>query len=497
MSLGIDEFKGELSAAIDAVPPGIPDPLSALHARLGGRRSPLKLARDRPSGGRNSNRSRLAGAVGFAIVIVVAAVAIVAVPGASHGSHSQGLLGGSTGPCPGSTPGCGSPEGTANLLAAGRWSSFPGGPLIPRHDESYVWTGNELIIWSGVANTAGRQGALSDGAAYNPSTRAWHLLPPSPLTGRANASAVWTGTEVIVWGGEAVGNFGIPKGDLNAQGASYTPSTNTWRLLPAAPIKARNDPALIWTGRQMIVFGGQNADGSWVANGAVYDPASDSWNALPAFPEPHPAALILSLTPVGATAVWTGDELLAWVSYDMRFRGSTASEATLGAALRPGSATWDPLSSPSPVPSSDGVSTVWTTAVWTGSEALLFGTVYCAETCRTSFPSTGTVYAYHPDSSTWTKMPVPTNPSGPVISTGRAIVILSSGQLMANTSVGWYVPRFGLAFDIATGKWVRLPVPSPTPYGDEVWTGRQLLIWSSGGTDSAASYLELVPASGT
>jgi hypothetical protein len=302
---------------------------------------------------------------------------------------------------------------------------------------------------------------------------------------------------VIIWGGEAVGNFGIPKGDLNAEGASYTPSTNTWRLLPAAPIRARNDPTLIWTGRQMIVFGGQNADGSWVANGAAYDLASDSWNALPAFPKPRPAAPILGLTPVGATAVWTGDELLAWVSYDVRFSGGTASAASLGAVLRSGSATWDPLSKSSPDPSTDGVTTVWTTAVWTGSEALLFGRVYCAETCRTAFPSTGTVYAYHPDSSTWTKMPVPTNPSGPVISTGRAIVILSSGQLMAHTSLGWYVPRFGLAFDIATGKWLMLPVPSPTPYGDEVWTGRQLLIWSSGGTDSAASYLELVPASGT
>jgi hypothetical protein len=502
MSLGIEEFKEQLSAAIDAVPPGVSDPLSALYARERRHRNPLKLAWARPDRGRDTHRRRLVAAIGFAVVIAVAAVAIVTVPGASHGPRTQGLLAGSTGPCPGSPPGCGSPEGTASALAAGRWSSIPGGPLSPRHDETYVWTGSALIIWGGVTTGGGLQIALSDGAAYNPSTRTWRLLPSSPLSGRANASAVWTGTEVIIWGGEGIGIYGTPSGKLNAEGASYTPSTNTWKLLPDAPIESRNDATLIWTGRQMIAFAGQDAGGNAVPNGAVYDPESGSWNALPTFPRPHPAVPGLSLVPLGATAVWTGDELLAWVSYDVRLSSTRSSVATMGAVLHPGSATWDLLTKSSSNLSNDALNTVWSTAVWTGSEVLLFGSVRCFETCNVSWPSAGTVYAFHPDSNMWTKMTVPTDPIGPVISTGRAIVIFNSGELLRHAQTGTliphaplnlYVPRFGLAFDIATAKWLRLPVPSPSPGGDEVWTGRQFLFWWSGGTDSAASYLELVP----
>ena len=58
-----------------------------------------------------------------------------------------------------------------------------------------VWTGSEMIVWGGfsVANTGGR---------YNPSTDSWTAtsLTNAPSY-RYGHTAVWTGTEMIVWGG--------------------------------------------------------------------------------------------------------------------------------------------------------------------------------------------------------------------------------------------------------------------------------------------------------
>jgi hypothetical protein len=39
---------------------------------------------------------------------------------------------------------------------------------------------------------------------YDPTTNTWSPLPKSPLRGREPAVTAWTGTELIIWGGQAV-----------------------------------------------------------------------------------------------------------------------------------------------------------------------------------------------------------------------------------------------------------------------------------------------------
>jgi N-acetylneuraminic acid mutarotase len=39
------------------------------------------------------------------------------------------------------------------------------------------------------------------GFAYDPKADRWTSLPRSPLSARAAATAVWTGREVLLWGG--------------------------------------------------------------------------------------------------------------------------------------------------------------------------------------------------------------------------------------------------------------------------------------------------------
>jgi hypothetical protein len=66
------------------------------------------------------------------------------------------------------------------------------------------------------------------------------------------AGAVWTGVEVLIWGGGT------------EPGARYSPVDDRWVALPAlnAPA-ARSQAAIVWTGTEMIVWGGgaQQTDG--------------------------------------------------------------------------------------------------------------------------------------------------------------------------------------------------------------------------------------------
>ncbi len=61
-----------------------------------------------------------------------------------------------------------------------------------------------MIVWSGDASASGTTGPLNnDGKLYNPATNTWgNSLPTlNAPTARFLSSAVWTGTEMIIWGG--------------------------------------------------------------------------------------------------------------------------------------------------------------------------------------------------------------------------------------------------------------------------------------------------------
>src|SRR5207248_11715880 len=71
-------------------------------------------------------------------------------------------------------------------------------------------------------------------------------------------AAVWTGSEMIVWGGSDAG--GNP---LNS-GGRYNPSTDSWTAMSTVNAPSRSNLA-VWTGKEMLVSGGK------------YDPLTDHW----------------------------------------------------------------------------------------------------------------------------------------------------------------------------------------------------------------------------
>jgi hypothetical protein len=191
---------------------------------------------------------------------------------------------------------------------AGSWQRLPAAP-IPGGSSPYagVWTGNELLLHGPFSRIeCGKYVGRSVGAAYQPATRTWRILPPAPgpvqnieggyqavWTGRellgwgmgldaaynpaanrwrriaAGGSAwgvmVWTGRQVLTWGGGCCGE------DV-AGGAAYTPAADHWSRLPAAPLAGRQQTAGVWTGRELIVVGGNNTDGKVFADAAAYNP---------------------------------------------------------------------------------------------------------------------------------------------------------------------------------------------------------------------------------
>ena len=66
-------------------------------------------------------------------------------------------------------------------------------------------------------------------------------------TGRSGHTAVWTGAEMLIWGG-----FPAPNG-----GGIYDPSSDTWGAISQIGQPApRDSHGAVWTGTQMLIWRG-------------------------------------------------------------------------------------------------------------------------------------------------------------------------------------------------------------------------------------------------
>jgi hypothetical protein len=149
----------------------------------------------------------------------------------------------------------------------------------------------------------GPSGWLKADARDCPPAQGSWWIDAVPPESRGGHTAVWTGSEMIIWGG---GSMFVPSGDtpwLLNTGGTYDPVTDAWAAITTegAP-SPRQAHTGVWTGSQLIVWGGLTwplpLGGSVPVNdGFAYDPVSDSWTPL----SPSP------LDPRHLhTAIWTG-----------------------------------------------------------------------------------------------------------------------------------------------------------------------------------------------
>src|SRR5581483_8241053 len=124
----------------------------------------------------------------------------------------------------------------------------PAGPL------SAVWAGDRMFVWD----------ASSQMATYDPKSDTW--APVSRETGvevrptsghLSGPSLVWTGCEVIVWGGA----IGVRPTRYLRNGSRYDPATDTWAPIPDGGPEATDSHKAVWTGTEMLIWPGGGSEG--------------------------------------------------------------------------------------------------------------------------------------------------------------------------------------------------------------------------------------------
>jgi N-acetylneuraminic acid mutarotase len=359
---------------------------------------------------------------------------------------------------------------TAGALAHGRWSRLPAAPIGPRDTPAAAWTGRELLVWGG---SSGPRGATlrADGAAYDPARRAWRPLAAAPLAARTQHSGVWTGRELLVWGGYDH----LARNDLHVAGtgAAYDPAHDRWRRLPPAPLAARAGQAAVWTGREMLLVGGYPAVRTdqvrGYTDGAAYDPAHDRWRRIA--PSPPLAGSL-----VAQHVVWAGDRLLVWSDWERVRRQGNQIETTSGGdawSYDPEADRWATLPRTAGQPALGGAA-----LVWTEQEVLSIG----GRPYGGPAPLQGPGGRYAPTGNRWRGMatgPLDTAALPTALWTGSALLVWNGNSELSGPGGRGYRPGDGAAWDASRDRWVRLP---PSPWGGlannaAVWTGRAALFW--------------------
>jgi N-acetylneuraminic acid mutarotase len=324
----------------------------------------------------------------------------------------------------------------------GRWRSTAALTGAAGSGHTAVWTGTEMIVWGGndIWWFSPDDGHVGDGYRYDPATDAWAPLSDAGApSARRGHVAVWTGSEMIVWGGsiELVSNPGNPPQVdtvLRLDGARYHLASDTWS--PISSVNAPIDPATaaVWTGGEMIVWTG--------AAGAKYDPTTDSWRALPAPQEPI----------LGAKAAWTGSKLIVW--------GSSAHAAgSTGAVYDPATNSWQAISNANAPRRLGGQS-----VVWTGTELIVWGGYGNGEV------DSGAIYNL--EANAWrplTNCGASPRAEHTAVWSGAEMIVWGGSN--ANT---------GQAYDPITDTWRQLDVvnaPAAPGGHTAVWTGHAMIVW--------------------
>ena len=100
---------------------------------------------------------------------------------------------------------------------------------------------------------------MTTGGRYNPGTDSWIATNTSNApSARESYTVVWTGSEMIVWGGSYFD--GSNRFYLNT-GGKYNPGMDNWTATSITNVPSgRTDHTAVWTGSEMIVWGGNDGD---------------------------------------------------------------------------------------------------------------------------------------------------------------------------------------------------------------------------------------------
>jgi N-acetylneuraminic acid mutarotase len=331
---------------------------------------------------------------------------------------------------------------TAAPWLAGAEAGIP----AARIGHTAIWSGQELVVWGGYL---GNEIYANSGGRYDPGQDLWTTATTfGAPSARQSHSAIWTGTEMIVWGGFGASSY------FNS-GGRYQPAVQLWNAMTASGAPAaRSDHASVWTGSRMIVWGGRNATG-YLADGGLYDPTDDQWTAL-----------TLSGAPAArhsAVAVWTGDRFLVWGG-EAAF-GPVNSGGRLLADADGTTQTWETISTSGAPSARTGHS-----AVWTGAKMIIWGG-------RNGDSFFGDGALYDPAADTWTALPTAGAPSARA---GHAALWTGAEMLVQGGADASGAFSSGGAYDPVANTWRALNTagnPTARSGAKAVWSGTELIVF--------------------
>lgn len=295
-------------------------------------------------------------------------------------------------------------------------------PFEPRAGHVAVWTGEELLIYGG-ASGSHDTAPLTTGLAFDPDAGSWRDIRPSPesLEWWPTLNAVWTGDQLLVAGRTS-------GADETVRVLSYSPTEDIWSVSPPLPGDRTAVGAMAWTGTEVILVGG---DLHYPDNTAwAYNTTSQIWRQLP-------DAGIEAVE--GMEGVWTGTEAI--------FIGGYGATST-GIAYNPLSETWRHL------PDAGRDSIEGHRLVWTGQHVIVYSG-------HTGPGHPDRLLLYEPDTESWSKSsPTPIAPAERLGGawTGDQLIIWGGyATYGGHDQDGDAVYGDGVSYDPTTDTWTVFP----------------------------------------
>ena len=334
-----------------------------------------------------------------------------------------------------------------------------------RFKHSAVFTGQEMIVFGG---QDGDQ-TLNSGGIYDLRTSEWEPLTQKGAPHRYHHQAVMADDQMIVWGGfEQSDDSSI---NWHHNGAIYDLKAKSWRPLEAPyqkPQLNHLDEAPVQTanraGDNLIVWGGLSTQGKPL--GGIYEIPTGTWK--PISKKKSPAR-------VGAhTTVYTGDALIVWGG----FKGADVYDRIVtneGAIYDIATNQWRPIST-------DGAPSARYNhqAVWTGTHMIIYGGSPAQRgRGQTILHATGGIY--DPKTDQWEPFTtqIATDTSGhTALWNGKEMIVLGG----KSRYLGSYYSDV-IAFDPQNGIWRSISSkssPSIRWHHSAVWTGTSMLVWGGG-----------------
>jgi hypothetical protein len=329
---------------------------------------------------------------------------------------------------------------------------------------SAIWDGQQMIIWGGNTGSS-TPNYVNTGGLYDPVADQWTTTTPidAPVA-RAGHSSIWTGSQMVVWGGANSTNSFL------GTGGRYQPSPQQWSAVTTSNAPAgRSGHIAVWTGAAMFVWGGQNVNGL-LSDGALYDPVADQWTIVNVANPPEPR--------INATAIWAGDRVIIWGGVGAGGPLNDGGELVFSGNA-PAQWVATPLSG-APIGRSEH------SAVWTGQQMIIWG--------GNNGGPLGDGALFSPVNNNWTTV---TSAGSPVARFNHAGLWTGAEMLILDGSSGTGELASGSAYNPVTGVWRTLSAsgsPLARTQPGAIWTGTEAVVFGGqAGSQPVAALQTLVP----